>query len=182
MGIFIALMVLVVGSSIWVFTDSSGLGIPLNFQKKISFWNGGGGYFLLCLLLWIFVFPIYILIRGRIVRGRSGKDKLYAATPKLSTEQEIKMAKLFKVDVNIPKQNCPHCGSSNYTTFVYCSNCAREIGLAIEPERNKNNNGRPASIQTAIGKDNGKRYCTRCGKENTATSKFCFDCGNQLSS
>lgn len=24
-------------------------------------------------------------------------------------------------------------------------------------------------------------YCSKCGKENTGTSKFCFSCGNQLS-
>ena len=119
------IILIVVGTSFWVFFDSMALNIPIHYEKKTSFWNGYGCYFVMCLLCWIVIFPMYLVNRARILRARASN---ISVNPVLSKEQEMKTAKFFKVDVNTPKHICPHCGYSNYVTLIYCFNCAREIG------------------------------------------------------
>jgi hypothetical protein len=59
-------MLLVVGTSIWVLADASNIGARRGLVPG-SCDYGPGGWFLICLLLWIVGFPAYLITRPKIV-------------------------------------------------------------------------------------------------------------------
>ena len=58
---------LVIGSSIWVVADAKSIGVRKG-QIKGLFDMGPWGWFLICLLLWIIGFPIYLVKRSEYRR------------------------------------------------------------------------------------------------------------------
>jgi len=62
----LVVVALVLGSSAWAAVDSSKIQLK-RYQSGLSY--GPIGVFLGCILLWIVVFPWYLVVRSRIVSG-----------------------------------------------------------------------------------------------------------------
>lgn len=64
---------IVVGSSIWVLIDAKAIGVKMGQIKGIAN-NGPVGWFIVCLLLWIIGFPLYLAKRGvyKRINGKEG--------------------------------------------------------------------------------------------------------------
>jgi len=61
------ILLIVVGTSIWVAIDASIIGVK-NGQLKGLAGMGPAGWFFACLLLWIVGFPLYLAKRGELKR------------------------------------------------------------------------------------------------------------------
>lgn len=61
------ILLIVIGTSIWVFFDAKSIGIKKSGEKaqtgKLQTDMGPAGWAICCLLLWIFVFPLYLCMR-----------------------------------------------------------------------------------------------------------------------
>ncbi len=62
MGTFIMLVIL--GTSIWVFFDARAIGVKKGMVKGLAD-MGPWAWFFVCLLLWIVGFPAYLAMRGK---------------------------------------------------------------------------------------------------------------------
>jgi hypothetical protein len=61
---------IVIGTSIWVFYDAKKIGVKKGQMKGI-FNMGPGGWFIVCLLLWIVGFPLYLIKRPELKKMNS---------------------------------------------------------------------------------------------------------------
>jgi len=61
---------IIIGTSIWVFFDAKKIGVKKGKMKGI-FNMGPGGWFIVCLLLWIIGFPLYLIKRPELKRINS---------------------------------------------------------------------------------------------------------------
>lgn len=65
--IVIGILLIVIGTSIWVFFDAKSIGIKKSGEKaqtgKVQTDMGPAGWAICCLLLWIFAFPLYLCMR-----------------------------------------------------------------------------------------------------------------------
>jgi hypothetical protein len=70
------LLLVVVGTSIWVFVDARNLGVRRGLIQSGFADMGPGSWLAGCLLIWILVFPLYLVYRPRYIdalrRGESG--------------------------------------------------------------------------------------------------------------
>lgn len=57
------ILLIIIGTSIWVFVDAKTIGIKKG-QVKGLFNMGPVGWLVACLLLWIVAFPVYLAKRG----------------------------------------------------------------------------------------------------------------------
>jgi hypothetical protein len=71
MGLVLLIVVL---SSIWVYFDARSLGAKKGVLKGF-FDMGPGGWFWVCLLLWIIGFPAYLAKRGAYKRARAERSE-----------------------------------------------------------------------------------------------------------
>ena len=62
---------LVIGSSIWVLLDAKNIGVKKGQVKGLAD-VGHWGWFAGCLLLWIVVFPLYIVTRPQLLEINGG--------------------------------------------------------------------------------------------------------------
>ena len=69
-NIIIALVVVVIGTSIWVYFDAQSLGMRKGLLKGVCDMNPGGWFFA-CLGLWIITFPAYLSKRSELKRLNS---------------------------------------------------------------------------------------------------------------
>ena len=96
------ILLVVVGSSIWVGFDASGRDWSQDgFAKSATGWVVG------CLLIWIIVFPLYLARRGRAPKGMtisgpsSVQDAMYRECPHCKEP--------MRRDATV----CPHCRSES---------------------------------------------------------------------
>jgi len=61
------MLLVVIGTSVWVLIDSKKIGVKKGQLKGIAN-MGPGGWFIVCLLLWIVGFPYYLVKRGEYRR------------------------------------------------------------------------------------------------------------------
>jgi hypothetical protein len=66
------ILLVVVGTSIWVLMDASNLGVRRGALGGGFADMGVGGWFFVCLLLWIIGFPMYLATRPKYVAHRAG--------------------------------------------------------------------------------------------------------------
>ena len=76
------LLLVVIGSSIWVYFDAKSIGVRKGLEKGF-FDMGPSGWAAASLLLWIFVFPAYLAKRGTLKGLASGSQQV---TPVASPE------------------------------------------------------------------------------------------------
>jgi hypothetical protein len=65
-----ATYVIVILTTLWVVIDSSRLKIPSNAKKPYSAGNGPVTWLIVCALLWIVAFPVYLYTRAKALRER----------------------------------------------------------------------------------------------------------------
>ena len=70
MSIQIAVILVVIGSSLWVLNDSARIGVRRGLIKGNCDY-GPGGWFAICLLFWIVGFPCYLNMRQRYIDAAS---------------------------------------------------------------------------------------------------------------
>ncbi len=76
-------LLIVVGTSIWVLADASSIGARKGLIPGSAFDMGPGGWFVSCLLLWIVAFPLYLANRDKIAAAiKDPYSALSAATGK----------------------------------------------------------------------------------------------------
>lgn len=64
------ILLIVIGTSIWVFFDAKKIGVKKGQMKGVCN-MGPGGWFIVCLLLWIIGFPMYLIKRSELKRINS---------------------------------------------------------------------------------------------------------------
>ena len=69
MDLSILVLLFVIGSTIWVTADAKALRIP-STDKPYSLNNGAFVWFLACVFIWIFTFPVYLARRAKVLRER----------------------------------------------------------------------------------------------------------------
>lgn len=85
----LAILLIVVGSSIWVLADASRIGARsglLSARAKtgsVSADYGPGGWFLCCLLMWIIAFPMYLSTRQKIIDAVAFEARVARKDPRL---------------------------------------------------------------------------------------------------
>jgi len=129
-------LIIVVGTSIWVYFDAKSLGFKRTGKGGLTD-MGPGSWLAGSLLLWIVIFPIYL-----VARSRFKKDKV--STVQAASEQSgnaglVKCAKCGlgqKPDAKfctgcgaeMPKgQFCTNCGTANKPDAKFCKNCGKAV-------------------------------------------------------
>lgn len=74
------ILLIVVGSSIWVVADAASLGARRGVRPGKNLDNGPVTWLIGCLLLWIVVFPMYLAARPQYVEAKRRRVQL-ASTP-----------------------------------------------------------------------------------------------------
>lgn len=80
------LLIIVIGTSIWVYTDAKSIGVKKGQLKGVCD-MGPTGWFFACLGIWIIGFPMYLANRSELKRI-NGKGSLPVASPVSSSPQE----------------------------------------------------------------------------------------------
>lgn len=108
---FELILILVIGTSLWVFFDSKSIGVEKG--RIQGFWDmGPGAWFWSCLLLWIIGFPAYLAKRHLYKSQNLGKSSTGRA--------------------NLAEHRpCPFCAEQIKAEAVKCRYC----GSAVEPLR-----------------------------------------------
>jgi hypothetical protein len=116
-----------VGTSLWVLADASRIGARSGLLAakaktgSVSADYGPGGWFALCLLLWIIAFPVYLSKRSKIIEAvEMEKFKLSKPTGKPLDQVEawaqsqaprMRIAKK-RPAADLDTVSCPECGSA----------------------------------------------------------------------
>jgi hypothetical protein len=91
---FEIILLIVIGTSIWVFADAKSLGVRKGLVKGV-FDMGPGEWAFACLLVWIICFPLYLSKRTeyvRLARERSASshpNSTAATAPHLASPQDV---------------------------------------------------------------------------------------------
>jgi len=107
---------IVIGSSVWVAYDSQSNKITVD-NKPYSLNNGALAWFLSCILLWIIIFPYYLVKRPKVLQQRQRERD------KTRVQEAPKMQEMGQ---NLTKDG------QNQQDFQYCPNC----GFRIKKEAN----------------------------------------------
>ncbi len=75
MQIDVLILLAIVGTSIWVLFDAKQIGVKKGQMKGGVVDNGPVGWFFGSLLLWIVVFPLYLVKRSEYIAINSGKGE-----------------------------------------------------------------------------------------------------------
>lgn len=67
----VIIMLVILGTSIWVFFDARAIGVRKGQVKGLAN-MGPWGWFFVCLLLWIIGFPAYLATRGKFKKINQG--------------------------------------------------------------------------------------------------------------
>ena len=123
----ILILIIVVGTSIWVVVDANAIGVKKGQLKGVAD-MGPSGWFFVCLLFWIIGFPFYLAKRGELKRinaqtsgGPSAVPQGSANTSNLDeleklahlrdkgvlTEQEFQTLKAKLLGLTIPSPSRP---------------------------------------------------------------------------
>jgi hypothetical protein len=85
MGTIVFLVV--IGTSIWVLVDAKSIGVKKGQIKGMGN-MGPGGWFFVCLLLWIIGFPFYLAKRNEFKLANSNQTKKANSAPKLELNDD----------------------------------------------------------------------------------------------
>jgi len=107
--------ILILISCIWAGIDSSKIELK---KYKTSLSCSPFVLFLGCLLVWIIVFPWYLIVRGKIKSGTIQlKDGMSLSQPVITTEP---------TDSRIEKK-CPHCAEPVLIDAKLCKHCGSKL-------------------------------------------------------
>lgn len=104
----LAVMLIIVITSIWVLIDASQIGARKGLLGGSADY-GPGGWFVLCLLLWIVAFPWYLSIRPRIIAAGKGNPFAVARAKTCVVDQVEAWDRCQQKRVAIATVPCPHC-------------------------------------------------------------------------
>ena len=102
--LFEVVLLVVVGTSIWVYLDARSIG------ETSGHMIGGtspGGWLAACLLLWIVVFPLYLVKRDQFKRVNQKQ-----VMPPSQSRQILRQCPFCAEDVRVEAIKCKHCGSA----------------------------------------------------------------------
>lgn len=142
-------LVLVIGSSIWVYFDAKAIGVKKGQVQGLANMSPGG-WFLSCILLWIFTMPLYIASREKYKRiNQQAHPNLIAGTA--ITSQSVS-------DIDVRK--CPYCAEIIKREAIVCRFCSRDLNIPNTLIDNKKTATTP-SLQP--GDADSIRICPKCG-------------------
>ncbi len=99
--------ILVIGTSIWVYSDIKKLGIKAGYEpSKVN--SNAIGWLIICLLLWIIAFPYYLFTRRKLINAHAVLDD--------NNIQCEGCQSYFSKDSIF----CPHCGKSTKNVCLRC--------------------------------------------------------------
>lgn len=87
----------VIGSSIWVFFDARSIGVRPGLTRGLLDMPPWG-WALGCLLLWIIVFPLYLIKRGDLKRAAEGSQPENQFTGSVSKDSLANLEKLAELE------------------------------------------------------------------------------------
>lgn len=135
-------VLIVAGTSIWVLIDATNIKAQKGLVKGV-FDMGPGGWFLSCLLFWIFAFPCYLSKRKEIIAAvhacehrRPLPARNLSADPIEAWEQQQKMAaRSISVRPVVPAEptiDCPLCNAPILAAAIrpgsnFCQKCGKEF-------------------------------------------------------
>ena len=92
------IFLVVIGTSIWVLIDAKSIGVKKGQIEGMGN-MGPGGWFFVCLLLWIIGFPFYLAKRNEFKKANSNglKEAGSAAPSELNDDSVARLEKLAKL-------------------------------------------------------------------------------------
>lgn len=86
----------VIGTSVWVYFDAKNIGVKKTKEKSLI--NiGPFGWLLCCLLLWIVVFPLYLIKRSELKRKFQTETTLAPSASPQPSDYDQQLRKLAKL-------------------------------------------------------------------------------------
>lgn len=102
MSFGLLVLLVVVGTTIWVGVDAS--------RRDWSGRTGTAGWVIGCILLWIVFFPYYLVVRGKVPLKEAG-----AAAPNWTSPSSD--------GVPVAYRECPHCKEGMRRDASHCPHC-----------------------------------------------------------
>jgi hypothetical protein len=121
---------LVVGTSIWVLADANSIGAKKGLLPGVCD-MGPGGWFMVCLLLWIIGFPAYVITRPQIVEAIE-KERMRETRPRQQkTRTPVDQVEQWERQTMIQQGRIlPSSTPTIRVTSVSCPLCAASISEA----------------------------------------------------
>ena len=101
----IIILLIILTTSIWVLIDAKNLGVKKGLIKGIGN-MGPWGWFIVCLLIWIIAFPIYLFKRSE-----------YKRLARLGTSNNN----------NVTAKVCAKCGTNTIPNQKFCGSCGAPV-------------------------------------------------------
>lgn len=98
------LLLLVVGTSIWVYFDAKNIGVKKGLVTGLADLNPGG-WLIVCLLLWFIAFPVYLIKRGDLKKAAG------LTTGGANEYSGMVFCRGCGKQIHSSATQCPHCGA-----------------------------------------------------------------------
>jgi hypothetical protein len=136
-------MLVIVGSSLWVLSDAENLGVKKGIVKGVCD-MGPGAWFFTCLFLWIVAFPAYLITRPQYVEARR-HPKIVPPVSSGSRSMRVEHrgeSKLVPLAHDIVF-HCEHCQqrleapADMQSEIIECPKCGKSIMIEPDPATKK---------------------------------------------
>ena len=116
------IVLIVIGTSIWVLIDASNIGARTGLVKGIAD-AGPFTWFIGCLLLWIVVFPMYLAKRGSI---KTAAQLSQPAQPAAHQYAPPPLPAIAPANLKA----CPFCAEPVRKEAIKCKHCGSELAAS----------------------------------------------------
>jgi hypothetical protein len=124
---FTFMAILVIGTTIWATFDARANQVSTSGSQPYSFNTGALAWFVGCLLLWIVVFPCYLVRRSHTLQERATPRQVAATPPAIAASQTSGPIGSAAV------MYCQDCGQQLPRPSVFCSRCGKPTGADAPP-------------------------------------------------